>query len=206
MPRQKALIKLIILLLCGLLLCACSKSPKLAPLSTDAVVLAFGDSITHGTGATPEESYPAILATLSNRQVVNAGLPGETTEQGRMRLGGLLDETRPALMILCLGGNDFLRRLDEAQTRENLRAMVGMARERGIDVLLVAVPRLGFGLQVPGLFAEVASEAGIPLEDESLEEILSTSSLKSDPIHPNAAGYKRLAEALDQRLRRAGAL
>lgn len=197
---------IVLLFLFVLLLGACSKSPRLAPLPAEGVVLAFGDSITHGTGAAQEESYPAVLATLSNRQVVNAGVPGETTAQGRKRLAGLLDETRPALMILCLGGNDFLRRLDEAQTRENLRAMVGMVRERGIDVVLVAVPRLGFGLQVPGFYAEIASEAGIPLEDEIIEEILSTATLKSDPIHPNAAGYKRMAEALDQLLRKAGAL
>lgn len=197
---------LVLLSLCGLLLGACSKSPTLPPLASDAVILAFGDSLTFGTGATPTESYPAVLATLVNRSVVNAGVPGETTEGGRARLAGILDEVRPALLILCLGGNDFLRRQDEGQAGDNLRAMVRMAKERNIDVLLVAVPKLGFGLTVPSLYAQLAKEEQIPLEDEILEAILSTSALKSDTIHPNAAGYQRLAEALAERLRQAGAL
>jgi len=193
-------------LLCILLLCACQKTAKLPPLAGDAVILAFGDSLTYGTGARQTESYPAILATLIGRQVINAGVPGEVAEAGRARLPRVLDETQPALLILCHGGNDFLRRRDPAQVRENLRAMVQNARERGIAVVLIAVPTLGFGLQVPSLYAEVASEAGIPMEEDILAEILGDSALKSDPIHPNAAGYKELAIALEKLLRRSAAL
>jgi lysophospholipase L1-like esterase len=175
-------------------------------LAGGSVILAFGDSLTYGTGAARAESYPAILATLTGHKVINAGIPGEVTAEGRARLAGVLDETRPALLLLCHGGNDFLRRLDRAQVKENLRAMVQSARERGIAVVLIAVPTLGFGLQVPPLYAEVASEAGIPLEGDILPEILGDSSLKSDPIHPNAAGYKELAIALEKLLRRSKAL
>jgi lysophospholipase L1-like esterase len=121
-------------------------------------------------------------------------------------LPAILDKTRPALLLLCHGGNDFLRRGDPAQVKENLRVMVQSARERGIAVVLVAVPTLGFGLQVPPLYTELASEAGIPLEEDILAEILGDSALKSDPIHPNAAGYKKLAVALERLLRRSSAL
>lgn len=196
----------LLILLCILSFCACSKGPKLSPLPTDAVILAFGDSLTYGTGATPQESYPSVLGTLINRTVVNAGIPGETTEEGRRRLAGVLDEVRPTLMLLCLGGNDFLRRLDEAQARDNLRTMIAMAKERGIDVLLIAVPKLGFGLQVPVIYSELAKSEQIPLEEGILADILSSDKLKSDTIHPNAAGYKLMAEAIDKRLRQAGAL
>jgi acyl-CoA thioesterase I len=191
-------------LLALLLLSACNRVPQLAPLSADGIVLAFGDSLTFGTGARPEESYPAVLGQLIGKKVVNAGVPGEVTAEGRARLPSALDEHRPALMILCLGGNDFLHHLDEKETEANLREMVRMARERGIGVLLVGVPRLGFGLEVPSLYRNIAQDAGIPLEEKSLERILADKSLKSDPIHPNAAGYRRLAEALVRALQRAG--
>jgi acyl-CoA thioesterase I len=193
-------------LFCTLLLASCQKAEKLPPLAHDAVILAFGDSLTYGTGAARTESYPAILATLTERKVINAGIPGEVSAEGRARLNSVLDETRPTLLLLCLGANDFLRRLNPAQVKENLRAMVQEAKERGIAVVLIAVPTLGFGLQVPPLYAEIASEAGIPLEGEILAEILSDSALKSDPIHPNAAGYRALAIALEKLLRRSAAL
>lgn len=196
----------LVIILAFFLLSSCSTAPKLAPLPADAVVLAFGDSITFGTGAAPAESYPSVLEGLIARRVVNAGVPGEVTAEGRERLAAVLDEHHPALMLLCLGGNDFLRSEDEARTAENLRAMVGLARQRGVDVVLIAVPKLGFGLEVPRLYKKIAGEFTITLEGEALKNILSTKSLKSDPIHPNAAGYRLLAESVAKLLRAAGAL
>lgn len=202
--RKPMLLQLLFLLLC-LCVPACNRV-QLSPLASDATILAYGDSLTYGTGAAAEENYPAILAALSGRNVVNAGVPGETSGAGRERLAQSLDEVRPQLLILCLGGNDFLRRLDPAETKENLRAMVQTAQERGIEVLLVAVPRLGFGLQVPDLYEELAAELKVPLEEESLAEILADAGRKSDPVHPNAAGYRDFATALHARLTTAGAL
>lgn len=192
--------------LCALLLCSCQETPKVPPLDSEAVILAFGDSLTYGTGAKREESYPAILASLTGRKVVNAGVPGEVSAEGRARLASVLDETQPSLLLLCLGGNDFLRRLDPAQVKVNLRTMVQSAKERGISVVLIAVPTLGFGLQVPPLYEELAREEDLPVEKDILAEILGDSKFKSDPIHPNAAGYRQLATALEDLLRRSKAL
>lgn len=194
------------LILAGLCLASCRLGSKLTLLSPDAVVLAFGDSITFGTGASPAESYPSVLEGLIGRRVVNAGVPGEVTAEARARLAAVLDEHRPALMLLCLGGNDFLRQQDEGQTVDNLRAMVGIARERGVGVVLIAVPRLGFGLELPKFYGKIAKEYAVPLEEKALKRILSTGSLKSDPIHPNAAGYRLLAGEVAAVLRSAGAL
>lgn len=194
------------ILLALLLLVACSRSPQLPPLPKDGVVLAFGDSITFGIGARPDQSYPAVLGELIGKKVVNAGVPGEVTAGGKARLPEILDRLHPNLLILCLGGNDFLRGTDLKEAEANLREMVRISKERGTEVLLVGVPRLGWGLDVPDLYRKIAADNHIPLEEKALKRILADSSLKSDPIHPNAAGYRQLAEALAGALRKAAAV
>ncbi len=187
-------------------LSSCSKTPQVANVSADSVILAFGDSITFGTGASPAESYPSVLEKRIGRRVVNAGIPGEVTAEGRARLASVLDEYNPKLMLLCLGGNDFLRHQDEIKATENLRAMISLSQSRGVSVVLIGVPRLGLGLEVPRLYGELAKEFAIPLEGKTLKQILSKGRLKSDSIHPNAAGYTILAESVAQLLRNSGAL
>lgn len=186
-----------VLLVCStILLGGCEQKPQLSPLAADAVVLAFGDSLTYGSGAGRNEAYPAVLSGLLARTVVNAGIPGEITAAGRQRLPQELARYNPALMILCHGGNDFLRRLDGEQTRANLEQMILAARENGTEVLLVGVPKLGFGLDVPTFYADLAKEYQLPLEDDILIELLGDRQMKSDAIHPNATGYQRMAKEL----------
>ncbi|WP_353253083.1 arylesterase [Salinisphaera sp. PC39] len=190
-----------------LLLAACGGSPPALPLlPTDATVLAFGDSITHGTGATPENSYPAVLARLIDREVVNAGIPGETTAEGRERLPGVLAEVRPDLVLLCLGGNDFLRSKPDDAVRANLAAMIERLRDRGIPVVLIEVPQPKLLLSGHPLYGDLGERYGVPVLDDTLTDILGESHLRSDRIHPNAAGYNRLAEALAGLLRETGAI
>ena len=106
---------------------------SVAPVGANDVIVAFGDSLTYGTGATESESYPAALAELIGRKVVRAGVPGEVTEGGLQRLPAVIEEHRPALVIVCLGGNDMLRKLDEAQTKANLREIINTIRAGGIS-------------------------------------------------------------------------
>jgi lysophospholipase L1-like esterase len=195
-----------IVLAASLLLMACSKTPQLPLLAADATILAFGDSLTYGTGAGDSESYPAVLSRMTGRRVINAGVPGEVSAVGVQRLPELLDRERPALLILCHGGNDLLAHSQHPLIAGNLRAMVSMARERGIPVLLVAVPTLGFALKPPGLYEDLAREFDIPIERKALSHILGKSALKSDQIHPNASGYRLLGEALVELLKKSGAL
>ena len=179
--------------------------PGLTKLSPGALVLAFGDSLTHGTGARPGQSYPELLAGRIGLRVLNAGVPGEVTPEGLRRLPGLLGRERPALVILCHGGNDMLRRTGAEQMAENLRAMITLARDRGVQVVLVGVPKPGLFLSAAEIYGEIAAEAQIPIQAEALADILGDNGLKSDAIHPNATGYRRLAEALAALLREAGA-
>jgi lysophospholipase L1-like esterase len=184
----------------------CGRPAKLAPLASDAVLLAFGDSLTYGTGAAEAESYPAQLEGLIARKVVAAGVPGETTAQALARLPAALDEYAPQLVLLCIGGNDFLRRLGNAQAAANVRKMVQLARGRGIEVLLIATPEPSLVPAPPAFYGEIAEELRVPLEDRVVTEVLRDASLKSDPVHPNARGYRLIAERIAERLKEAGAL
>lgn len=175
-------------------------------LAAGDVILAFGDSITFGTGARPEESYPAVLSRRVGFEVVNAGVPGEVSERGLKRLPMVLDRVRPKLVILCLGGNDMLRRQDPEQTEDNLRRMVSVIRGQGAAVVMLGVPEPGLFLSTADVYERVASELDVPLEDDIIPDLLGDNQYKSDHIHPNAAGYARLAEALEVLLRKYGAL
>ena len=189
-----------------LLVSACGQHPKLPPLATDAVVLAFGDSLTYGTGANEEESYPAQLTRLAGRRVVREGVPGEVSEAGLARLPAMLDEHRPRLLLLCHGGNDFLRRLPKDKAADNVRAMIRLAKDRGIDVLLIGTPEAGITLTPPDFYANIAKQFGIPYEGDVLTKILRNGDLKSDQVHPNARGYRLMAERVAELLRKSGAI
>ncbi len=178
-----------------------NKSIKMNTLLPHDTILAFGDSLTYGYGASYDESYPAHLSSLTGHKVINAGINGETSDEGLQRLPKLLEDKSIKLMILCFGGNDILRRQSMEALKNNLKTMIRMAKVKKIDVLLVAVPNISlFGLAPLELYEEVAEEEEIPLLSGVLSNILSRPSLKSDQIHPNALGYKQMAENIYESL------
>ena len=196
----------LLLVLLAVLAAGCGDKAKLSRLPDDAVVLAFGDSLTFGTGATESESYPAQLEKLIGRRVARAGVPGEVTAQALARLPSALDEHSPRLLLLCIGGNDFLRRAGNAQAEANVREMVKLARSRGVEVLLIGTPEPGFGVTPPAFYAGIAKQFALPYEESVIGDVLKDASLKSDPIHPNAQGYGVIAGRIADRLRKSGAI
>ncbi len=190
----------------ALLIAGCTKTPPLQYLNNEATILAFGDSLTFGTGATVETSYPTQLAQKIGRKVVRDGVPGEITADGLKRLVFSLDEFQPALLILCHGGNDFLQKRPEREAAENLRAMVRVAQQRGIGVVLIATPKPGLLPSAPAFYADIAKEFGIPIDTDILRQVLTDNSKKSDLVHPNAAGYKMIAERVAELLKKSGAI
>ncbi len=197
----------LVLLLAAVAIAACGGSKaKLEKLGRDDVVLAFGDSLTFGTGAQTQESYPAVLERSIGLKVVNAGVPGETSAEGLERLPGVLEEVRPKLLILCHGGNDFLRRLDEAKARSNVREMIALARRSNIAVVLLATPKPGLPPSIPIFYREIAVELGVPYEEDVIRKVLLDNSLKSDMVHPNGRGYAQIAAAVQAVLKKAGAI
>jgi acyl-CoA thioesterase-1 len=186
---------------------ACSSSSKaLSPLPEDGVILAFGDSITYGTGADVGQSYPEVLEKLIKRRVIRSGVPGETSARGRERLPQILNSAKPDLVILCHGGNDLLHKMDARRTAENLKSMITMIKDHGADVVLIGVPRPGLMLSSAPLYEKIAKEMHIPIEEKILAKILSRGNLKSDYIHPNSRGYALLAETIGKLLQKQGAL
>ncbi|TAK40015.1 MAG: arylesterase [Betaproteobacteria bacterium] len=184
----------------------CNKPPRLQRIAPDAIVLAFGDSLTYGTGANEDESYPAQLSQLIGRKVVRAGVPGEVSAEGLARLPEAIDEHQPRLVLLLHGGNDFLRRLPQSQAAENLRAMIRLAKSRGADVVLIGTPEPGLTVTPPEFYGEIAKEFGLPYEAAVIGKVLRTAAHKSDPIHPNAVGYRVIAERVAELLRQSGAI
>lgn len=203
---MKFLSELSKILLLAVLLAGCGKGPQVPALGNNDVVLAFGDSLTFGTGAPPAESYPAQLQSLIGRKVVNAGVPGEISADGLSRLPEVLEEVQPRLLLLCHGGNDFLRKQSETAAAANVRAMIRLARDKGIGVVLIATPKPGLTISSPDFYADIAKEFAIPFNDDALKSILRDNALKSDLVHPNAKGYAQIAQVLDKLLRKAGAI
>jgi len=204
--RPPSAIGVFALMLIAVLAAGCGERPKLERLSSDAVVLAFGDSLTFGTGASEEESYPAQLEKLIGRRVVRAGVPGEVTSQALERLPAALDEHAPRLLLLCIGGNDFLRRLGKQQAEGNVRAMVKLAKSRGVGVVLIGTPEPGLTVSPPAFYADIAKEFRLPYEEAIIGQVLKDSTLKADPIHPNARGYRVIAERIAETMKKSGAI
>ncbi len=183
--------------------------PQLPKLSSTATILAFGDSLTYGKGVREEHSYPRVLSALVGRKVIRSGIPGEVSGTGLKRLPAELDKHSPDLVVLIHGGNDILQRQSANSSYNNLKRMVELIRGEGISVVLIGVPGFSLGLSSPSAapqYKQVASELKVPYDDESLPELLHDKSFKSDAVHLNKAGYKRLAEAVSALLEKAGAV
>lgn len=206
MIRQLSFSGYFTLCVAALLLASCGNSTKLSPLPDDATVLAFGDSLTLGVGVELLDSYPAVLAKQLDINVINAGVSGEVTADGKLRLKDLLTEFTPDLVIICHGGNDFLHRFAMAETEANLREMISHAQSLGVEILLIGVPKPGIWGRAPDLYKRLAREFKVPLDDHTLGELESDPAMKSDPVHLNKHGYGKLAEALVALLVETGAV
>lgn len=202
-------LKTIWLVVCLSALVSCSSektTPQITRLNNTAVILAFGDSLTYGTGVESKQSYPAVLERLIKRKVINAGIPGETSDIGLDRLPDLLDEFKPSLLILIHGGNDYLRRANEQALQQNLTAMISHAQNANIDVIMLSVPKPSLLLKPAKVYAQLANQFNLPIEETVLTEVLKNKQHKSDNIHPNAKGYQIMAERIQALLVNAGAI
>jgi acyl-CoA thioesterase-1 len=160
-----------------------------------STIVAFGDSLTEGFGAGPGEDYPSRLAKMIATPVTNAGVSGDTTESALARLDEVL-ALHPRVVIVGLGGNDFLRRTPIAVTAANLRTIVKRTQANGAMVVLLGFRFPSIGGDYDALYESIADDEGCLLIPDMLDGILRNPKLKSDEIHPNAAGYELMAERI----------
>lgn len=207
-PKNKtsSLVRHGLALLCLVVLLPGCSEPRLKQISPGGTILAFGDSLTAGVGASQPESYPAVLAELSGRSVINAGVSGEVTADGLQRLPGLLSQHEPELLILLEGGNDILRNQPSARVLSNLAQMIELARANDVPVVLIGVPEKNLFSSSAPLYKELAEQYDVVFEGKLLGSLLRTASYKSDPIHLNAKGYRAMAEGIYELLADNGAL
>lgn len=192
-----------------LALSACGGEPDPAGacrLPGDGTVLAIGDSITRGYGAAGNgyaEQLQALFRASPARagvQVLNQGVDGETSAELRARLPAALAAHTPAAVLITSGGNDLLRKVNEAEIRANLDAIVGQVRAAGAWPVVFAVPRpslaaaAGLGSD-HALYEELGEATGAGIIPEVVADVLAQEELRSDTIHPNAEGYARMAKA-----------
>ncbi len=192
-----------------LVACTCLNScdnDKLQKLSYTDTILAFGDSLTIGVGVSQSESYPSMLAMLSDRTVVNAGISGETTTEGLARFKQTLRSAEPALVLLLEGGNDIIRNLPTTETKDNLGQMITMTKAYGAEVILIGVPEKNLFTNAHPMYEELAEQHDVILINDIISSLIKKPKFKSDSVHFNAAGYRELAEEIYEVLKDNGAL
>jgi acyl-CoA thioesterase I len=207
---MKAGVPLVAALVLAVALAGCGASRE-SPLPPGSAVLVIGDSITNGYGVDPSSAWPALLAARTGWRVTAAGVNGDRASGGRERLPALLDDEAPALVIIELGGNDLLQRVPAARIVDDLDAMIDAAQSKGARVALMAAPQptaVGAvaGLTAAGFYRDVAHKRKVTLIAKALPAVLSERSLLQDPVHPNAAGHRALADLARAEMAAAGLL
>ena len=192
----------VIIVFAGVWFFACRETKKdlvNLPPSAKGPWVAFGDSLTAGVGATEGQDYPSLLAAKLGVQIVNKGVPGSTTADAL----GRVDEVarlEPRVVLLCLGGNDGLRRMSAAKMIENLGLMIDHFHATGSFVVLIGIRSASFRDSNHKLFKKLAHEKEALFVSNILEDILHNPKLMSDYIHPNDAGYEAIAARLHDEL------
>lgn len=169
--------------------------------STGTTVVAFGDSLTAGYGASAGEDYPSHLSRRAGIPIVNEGVNGDTTESALPRLPDVLAHN-PRIVIVGLGGNDFLRGVPIATTETNLRSIVRQIHGSGSMVVLLGFNFPSLGASYAKMYERVAEEENTALVPDLLDGILSDPAKKSDDVHPNGRGYAVMAERVAGTLKR----
>ena len=165
-------------------------------------VVAFGDSLTAGYGAGPGEDYPARLAAMIGREVINAGVSGDTTGSAAARLDTDVLALNPRIVIIGLGGNDFLQSAPIATTEANLRGIIERIQGAGAMVVVLGFRFPSITASYETMYERVARDTVSMLIPDLLDGILRDSKLKSDEIHPNGRGYQLMAERVAGPLRK----
>lgn len=164
-------------------------------------IVAFGDSLTAGTGAKPGRSYPEQLADLLRRPVINAGVPGDTIGEAAERLESDVLTHDPGLVLVLLGGNDLLQRRDLDQSFATFKRLIKRIQEDGAMVVLIGIKGFSPIARLGGRYRRLARQTGCLYIPAILDGILTERSLMADQIHPNGQGYAIVARRIFEAIR-----
>ncbi|HVE72223.1 MAG TPA: arylesterase [Thermoanaerobaculia bacterium] len=185
------------LLVALLLLLFAACAPRVKNLdSRGTTVIAFGDSLTAGYGAGEGEDWPTRVSASTSVPIINAGVNGDTTESALERLEDDVLARDPRIVVVGLGGNDYLRGIPLEATEANLRQIVSRIHERRAMVVLLGFRFPSLNANYEAMYERVADEEECLLVERTMKGILTDPKLKSDQIHPNAAGYAVMAERI----------
>ena len=205
MYRLNKYISVLIVVISSLVLAGCN-SPKLDPIGHNGTILAFGDSLTVGVGTTKENSYPSVLAELTGLNVINSGVSGETSDIGLKRLPNELDRVFPDLLILIEGGNDILQNRSLSEIEEDIKDMIEIAKGRGVPVVLIGVPKKSLFSSSAPFYEKLADKFQLVFDGTLIGDLQRRPSLKSDHVHFNKNGYRKMAESIYELLQGNGAI
>jgi acyl-CoA thioesterase-1 len=161
-------------------------------------IIVFGDSLVEGSGSTAGNDFVSLISKKLNRPVINAGFAGDTTESAKGRLDSDVLQQNPKVVVILLGGNDFLLRMSREQTMQNLRQMISRIQGQGAGVVLVGVRKIIYSSE----YENLARETGSIYVPNILDETYGDKALMSDQIHPNDAGYKIFAEIISPAIKK----
>jgi len=177
-----------------------------SPVPTNArpsgeTIVCFGDSLTFGTGAGPDESYPSRLASLLGRDVINAGVPGNTTAEALQRLEDDVLAHNPRIVLITLGGNDLMRDVPRDDAFENLEVIVRRIHQQGALVVVggIDVPLFDRGFDEG--YEDLQRSTGCLLIPNVLKGLIGKHNLMADRIHPNGNGYKIMASRFHKEIK-----
>jgi lysophospholipase L1-like esterase len=159
-------------------------------------IICFGDSMTAGYGVNPGEDYPSMLGRLLNLEVLNKGVDGNTTSDGLQRLKGDVLDQEPRLVIIEFGGNDFLKKIPKETTVNNIREMIEMIQAQGAMVAIVDISSGMFLREYSSSLYRLARSKNAIFASGAFAGIITNPRLKSDFLHPNAEGYKIIAQRI----------
>lgn len=155
---------------------------------TGKTVICFGDSLTYGTGAAKGMDYPSQLSRLIGIEVVNAGVPGDTTAKALNRIDEIIG-MEPRIVLITLGGNDLKNRVNKEIAFKNFEKLIRIIQTNGALVIIGGIDVPFWGRGFGKAYVELSEKTGSVLIKNIFKDILGKPQLMSDSIHPNSKGY-----------------